>query len=210
MKKTKKYSAHTAYHEAGHVVAAIAQGLEVEHATVVPNKTRGTQEWYSAGRTKLKEWDYGQAGVITLLSGRSAQKKWSPSSVRKVHSAGDFELAQMYSGVAPGTVYDSDAIRDQLQRRWKRLQERSEQLIHVNWKSVETIAERLLEEGELGEVELKAIYENSGGGPLDRCTRMIGDGGFVSGRLPQDLPVVVPNKLSVGLGYERYSVTAGS
>jgi hypothetical protein len=71
----------------------------------------------------------------------------------------------MYAGVASGVTYGSEETRVGFHRRWKWMNEQAQKLIETYWESIEAIARRLLEQRELGEDELIAIFEASGGRP---------------------------------------------
>jgi hypothetical protein len=110
----------TAYHEAGHVVAAIAhgKGIRRQGATIIPDLKRGAAGTVymlkhipgdpsvagayrgdrQTGRMQLRI----EEDVIVSLAGGVAQRKFRPSSVRSYHWRSDREAAidlLMYIGV---------------------------------------------------------------------------------------------------------------
>src|SRR5258705_13824070 len=92
-----KFRKSTAYHEAGHAVAATALRLEVEHVSIIPDKARGTIDWESAGRVTMKAFDYGDRGIIVLLAGGTAQKRHAPTSVRRFTAQGGLDKARIFT-----------------------------------------------------------------------------------------------------------------
>jgi hypothetical protein len=155
--KKAKFRKSTAYHEAGHAVAATVLELEVENVSIILDKARGTIDWESAGRVTIKDFDYGDRGVIFLLAGVTAQKKHAPTSVRRFTAEGDFDKAKMLIGIDAGLV---DAI---FKKRWNWLQDQTDRLVATQWRMIEAVASCLMETGELTGTEVSAIVCHCGG-----------------------------------------------
>jgi ATP-dependent Zn protease len=153
----------TAYHEAGHAVAAISQRLRVKTISIIPDKSRGTLEWYSAGRVDLEDVDYGDKGIIVLLAGLASQKKHVPTSIRRFSGVGDLEGAKSLACLGDGTEYSDQKIRTMLEQRWNRLQEETRNLVNANSAVIVAVAQRLLEVGEMKGTELLPIFRQNSG-----------------------------------------------
>jgi hypothetical protein len=88
----------TAFHEAGHVVAAWSRGLKIHNATIVPspeflgrvrhaNPLRGLRPDYDVS-ARVRE--RAEANIVVALAGPEAQRRHSPRSWRSYHGASDF------------------------------------------------------------------------------------------------------------------------
>jgi hypothetical protein len=91
----------TAYHEAGHMVAAWRLGMKIRSATIVPdesysgkvehdNPLRGNNlEFDNSDRARIR----GENAVLICLAGPIAQRQFRPSSLRGYHGGFDHEKA---------------------------------------------------------------------------------------------------------------------
>lgn len=138
----------TAYHEAGHAVAAWVQGLEVQYISIVPDEdASGSVVWKNelvgkkldllAGR----EWEdakrYVGKLVIALKAGPAAQRRFSPCSWEPWQDHFDNEAI---TGYAFETFADDDAVE------WLRaLDTAVDAILHQHWAKVEALAYQLLE-----------------------------------------------------------------
>jgi hypothetical protein len=154
-----------AFHEAGHAVAAVAQRIGLESVSILPDKTRGTFEYYSGGRINVKpgEFDVGDRGVILLLSGIASQKKHAPTSVRRFSGLTDYEKAKQLVFGRTDPQRSDDPLMVLLKNRWEWLVEETRQLIEANWLVVGVVADRLLETGELSGKEVETIFRRHRG-----------------------------------------------
>jgi hypothetical protein len=88
----------TAYHEAGHVVAAIIQGIRLgrKGTSIIPDVDsagrahirkgfKGNPEYEMSGSTRLG----AERRAIVSLAGEAAQRKFRPSSIRRYHARED-------------------------------------------------------------------------------------------------------------------------
>jgi hypothetical protein len=151
-----KFRKSTAYHEAGHAVAATAIGLGVKTVSIIPDPTRGTIDWVSGGRVTVKRCEYGDRDIIVLFAGGAAQRRHAPTSVRRFSAEGDFNKMKMLIDV--GRV--EDAMRKKRQN-W--LKDETDRLINSQWTAIEAVANRLMQTGELTGTEVSAIFRHCGG-----------------------------------------------
>src|SRR5580700_11422788 len=91
----------TAYHEAGHMVAAWRHHLKIRRATIIPaedfagrvdheSPLRGIQlDIDGSDRANLK----AEKAILISLAGPAAQRRFRPSSWRSYHGLGDYEIA---------------------------------------------------------------------------------------------------------------------
>lgn len=131
----------SAYHEAGHAVVGRILGLTVESVSIVPDETRGTIEWYSAGQTRFSSPLRDRASdanveelernAIMLLAGEAAQRKWSPRSVQKHCIAGDRLVIKLMV-----SEFEIPRLRKIVCK-----------LVSKHWFEVESLANELLELG---------------------------------------------------------------
>ena len=91
----------TAFHEAGHVVAAWRRGLKIHNVTIVPGPgfqgmvkhsppMRGIRlDCDGSNRARLR----AESAIVVCLAGPEAQRRHSPRSWRSYHGARDHEKA---------------------------------------------------------------------------------------------------------------------
>ena len=158
----------TAYHEAGHMVAAWRQGMKIRRATIVLSaKFMGQVEHESplkgirfdidgSDRAYLR----AEKAILICLAGPAAQRHWKPRSWRHYHGAMDYELAGTLRLQGSGELATAYL-------RWLDVKARSS--IENNWRLVVAFAGRLLERGSIDFAEIeeviasmsKARYEKS-------------------------------------------------
>jgi hypothetical protein len=147
----------TAFHEAGHVVAAWSRGLKTHSATIDPtpgfrghtlhvNPLRGIRFNLSLARIR----DRAESGIVVCLAGPEAQQRHSPRSWRAHHGASDFKQA---FDLAMGLSSSGEAVRAYLD--WLAIVTRDE--ITTLWPQVETVAHALVARRTLTAVEVEAL-----------------------------------------------------
>lgn len=153
----------TAYHEAGHAVAAWHFGYPLEGVSIVPGEDFGGIS-QSQTPTFHMNPDYDDAPeieeairnqVVICYAGRAAQQLFSPRSWRHYHGQGDLETSvEIASYLVPPE--QQEALHAQL------LQE-ARTLTKELWGAVEKVAEVLLVEKTLsGEQTTRLIEEATG------------------------------------------------
>jgi len=161
----------TAYHEAGHVVAALAygKGIRRQGATIIPDaEALGTVHTLKhipgdpsvdllTGRMRLRI----EEDVIVSLAGGAAQRKFRPSSVRSHHVRRD--------QVAADRLLDYITVSERERHAyWRWLMVRAEDFVDdsFRWMQIEAVAKALMEKKTLGPKELKKVYVDALGGPI--------------------------------------------
>jgi ATP-dependent Zn protease len=136
----------TAYHEAGHMVAAWRQHLKIRRATIIPaedytgrveheSPLRGIRlDIDGSDRAALK----AEKAILICLAGPAAQRRFRRSSWRTHHGAGDHEIASDLALRLQGSGKIATAYLGYLQLR-------ADSLVESNWNFVELFAQRLLE-----------------------------------------------------------------
>lgn len=151
--------ARTAFHEAGHAVAAIVLDRPFTDVTV------GLTGHDLGGVTQLgaSEWDDTQeptflarvaAQVVMAYAGPTAEERHTGADPG-VGALSDYATAEWFAEYAGET----DAVPDYLQRR----RADAQALIEANWGKVELLAAALLNRPRLTSVEAKAITEQTDG-----------------------------------------------
>lgn len=138
----------TAYHEAGHVVVALLEGLEIEYATIKASghraghvKLRGKTRRTTASRLKL------EGLIIVALAGDIAQRRFAPRSSRSWQTTGDRRDAVDMALSICGSGESATAYL-----AWLTIVTRD--LVHGRWDCVERVAEALMQSVNLSGDEL--------------------------------------------------------
>jgi hypothetical protein len=148
----------TAFHEAGHVVAAWRRGFKIYSVTIVPtsefrghlqhaNPLRGIHLDYDGSpRARLR----AEAGIIVCLAGPEAQRRHSPRSWRSYHGARDHEKAADLAMSLNGSDEAANAYLD-----WLAIVTRDE--IALLWPLVKKAAHALVARRTLTAAVVKAL-----------------------------------------------------
>ncbi len=149
----------TAYHEAGHAVAALALRVRFKHVTIIPNEEEGEAGHLELGRAHMNAMVTGADKVlrkhlIITLAGEACQA---------VREGGRLELPQGSYRSDRGTVGNLllayspfDEVRQQV---WFEEGEREAlDLIRNRWSAVEAVASALLEHSRLSYAQVREIY----------------------------------------------------
>jgi hypothetical protein len=135
----------TAYHEAGHAVAAFCVGVRLKKITIIRSGDySGLCEHAKIIHGKFPECDGSgqmrlawERQVIVALAGPIAQKLYSPRSFRRYHASSDYRAALIAASFITGSENEASA--------WlKWLEIRATDLLEFRWKSVKTLAKELL------------------------------------------------------------------
>jgi hypothetical protein len=157
----------TAHHEAGHVVAAVAQDVAIRSVTIVPDKVNGY-----AGRVRHEDLTRAvdletdnsprtrsriERQIVVALAGAAAQRKYDRRSWRSFHSSGDYETAANLADAVSSSPAASEAFL-----KWLTIA--TDDLIAVHWLEVKKIAKALLDEKTLSGSRAGAYLADSNRG----------------------------------------------
>jgi ATP-dependent Zn protease len=153
----------TAYHEAGHAVAALALGLSVNTISIVPDPdgecagfvlSPGVLGYETSSSREQKE--IARRCIVRLYAGMEAQRLVDPDPA-DYHDEDDednaFDLAREYALGPRGGHVGDDRHRDYLER----LRVKARRLIHRHRAAVDRLAEELLAHKELSGAEVERI-----------------------------------------------------
>lgn len=134
----------TAYHEAGHAIAAWRQRIAISSVTIKPGEDYSGRLLFGRSRTpnldeatdRARLWS--ERRIITALAGPIAQRKYRPSSVRGWHAREDYHVAADLALHIQGSGKLATAYL-----RW--LNVSTEALVSANWTHIEAVAAALLE-----------------------------------------------------------------
>lgn len=158
-----------AYHEAGHAVAAVVQGLEVQRATIAADH----EEWGCVEVAPVEddfspEWDPPEKvkevlepRLVTLLAGRVAEELRAGGvalSETDESDWGDRQAVVEFADCLAGGPEQTQTLVDSLI-------ERARELLIENWPAVAAVAQALLERETLSGEEVAAAIgpRNSAG-----------------------------------------------
>ena len=153
--KTARQRRVAAYHEAGHVVADVCQGLHVVGVTIVPNSTSLAHVstpgilGYNTQGDKTVRRSLGRAQIVALYAGAAAVRVHDPDEPwvgREKDDKEAFELSRKYNVLPRNMAYVGDASH------WEylgKLERKAEKLVRSNWLAVEALAQALLERNTL-------------------------------------------------------------
>ncbi len=148
----------TAYHEAGHAVAAWRHRMKLRSATIIPasdysgvvehqNPLRGIRlDYDGSDRARMR----AESAIIISLAGPAAQKRFNPRSWRSYHGASDFELVTDLALRLNGDGNTATAYCT-----WLSLV--ADNLVSGSWRFIEMIAQALLVRGALSGDEVRNL-----------------------------------------------------
>jgi ATP-dependent Zn protease len=159
MKRSRRKHESTAYHEAGHAVAAVVLGLKIgkRGVSIIPDKendTLGTthvlrqlRENPECARSAGMQWRL-ERQAITCFAGDAAERKFNGG--RRFGGRQDYQrTAGLLAHVA--TSWEQHDARIEVARLGAR------DLVEANWSSIQAVAEELLRRKTLNAADLKAI-----------------------------------------------------
>jgi len=149
----------TAYHEAGHAVAAIEMGFKVSSVSIQPDE-------FSHGRTvhnnplyrmNLNSHDHSdrlrlrvERAVIIALAGPEAQQRFNPRSIHKHDVKDDVDRVMR-------VLSEFTASNEELKAYFDLLRIRARQLIALRWDAVRRLSRALCERTALSGAETRRI-----------------------------------------------------
>ena len=158
MKRTKRLEA-TAYHEAGHAVAAWRLGLEIPELTIIATEGAAGSATHTSPLWGVDRELDGSEGagvrmersIIASLAGPAAQRHYSPRSWRRHHGAGDHDHATELAIRAHGVGEIATAYLEYLIVVTRVL------VTGARWPVVCVVAGALLDRGTLSSDETRAV-----------------------------------------------------
>ncbi len=146
-----QYDEATAYHEAGHAVAALALGRPVQRVSVLPNQERLGHCEFGKGVFRPSE-DWLEREILIALGGLAAEAR--------------FTGAYAWHGAARDRQYVRQLVVQRAgERRAERLERRmlakAEHLLsqECHWRAVELIAAELLRLGAISGRAARALFD---------------------------------------------------
>jgi len=152
----------TAYHEAGHTVAAIVLDVGFEKVTIVGDEVANGRIIYEDPDPEITEaWEFGdradpaviewaEKSIIVAFAGAAAQRRFAPRSHWRYAQTGEYELPNFGKVVSPHSDL-SKVIRmiDDMGRSddavyYKELEARAEALVEKNWPLIVKLADTLV------------------------------------------------------------------
>ncbi len=163
MKKISRQLQATAYHEAGHAVAARWQGIRVRSATIIPNKDAAGQVFHSNPlHNKDPECDAGTPNrlraerlIRVSLAGLAAQRRFD-RTIKSWHGENDLHRAVNLLSYFTGDGRHLNAYLQLLQIEAEGIFDRP-----GVWIQVEAVAKALLREKTIGPKRLAQIMRES-------------------------------------------------
>ncbi len=162
-------SKETAYHEAGHMVAAWELGLSITGATIVPDPDKGHQghvEVPKEDRVRYADWadehESLYARLVTYFAGTAASVKFTdvplPDEAMQValESPGSdyYNISDLILSVAGPDPKKQQEVGDRAQRH-------ASFLIRARWGQVGAVAEALIERKTLDAAECRRVLEEA-------------------------------------------------
>ncbi len=147
----------TAYHEAGHAVAAWKLGYRPISASIIAADESVGEVRHENPYGNNAEYDGSELGrlrieraIIIRLAGPIAQKRYRPTSWRRWQGGADYAVAADLALVVCGSGKIASAFL-----KWLDL--RAKALIEQNWPIVERLANALLKRGTVSEDEIAVL-----------------------------------------------------
>jgi len=159
---------HTAYHEAGHIIASIEKGFEFESATITPHIDHQGNGSFAGRSMLLTPPDIYSAGnqAVIDLAGPSAEAKFRncPVSICYDNSEhGDFthsrKMVEMWFNL-DSYLHLSEKAPQSKEDLFQQFEQEAEEIINKRWTWVTAIAKGLLERRTLSKSEIDEIIDH--------------------------------------------------
>lgn len=148
----------TAYHEAGHAVAAWRQKVAIKSVSIERDDDSHGRMLFESFRVPNLETvsgrDWAERHIIVSLAGPLAQRRFRPSSARGWHGKGDYRTALDLTYELQGSAELCTAYLDWLQILTKAL-------VDSNWQHIEAVARALLDKREVSGNDVVSIIIGS-------------------------------------------------
>jgi hypothetical protein len=165
-----KVDEKTAYHEAGHVLAAHALGLRVRHVYINKGRPSGRIQLYRLARRQKVTADACELHAIIALSGPTAENHYCGglNNITRLwetdwrtdcaHAKDCLEGALLLKRVeSGGDPFTFDVPLDELTAALDGALQQSAKLVEDNWCAIERVAAALLERSRLDAKELDVL-----------------------------------------------------
>jgi ATP-dependent Zn protease len=158
----------TAFHEAGHAVAAWDLGFPPDHLTIVPTDTTdGMLEYTNPLHGLDLDFDESddamrrkECAIMICLAGPEAQRLWRRRSWRARHGQSDIEHAV---DVASSIHRPGHEVEPYIEH----CRTKTERILIDRWPIVERLAQELLSRRTMSGAEVAAILSGCGGANAD-------------------------------------------
>jgi hypothetical protein len=153
----------TAFHEAGHAVAAFYLLVRIKHVTIIPTADtlghmKGTRVQFTRQGVfddSLRGTDRAGRHIMVCWAGQLAQRKLAPHSRWRLDGAGDTDLAmELFSHI---DSHDEKARNLQVALLWRRTQ----LLVELRWKEIQAVAAALLRRKTLKADDIREVVKEA-------------------------------------------------
>jgi ATP-dependent Zn protease len=142
----------TAYHEAGHAVAALALERPVVKVSILPNRDRlGICAFGKAVIRPTQDWL--EREVLIALAGMAAEARQT-GTYDRLAAGRDLKYARSLAIQRAGSPRQAERLEKRILNKVENLLDQDE-----NWLAVQRIAEELLRQQEISGRQAKHIYE---------------------------------------------------
>ena len=142
----------TAYHEAGHAVAALALDRPVVKVSIQPDRDRLGICFYGKAVFRPSE-DWLEREVLLALAGMAAEARHT-GTYDRAGAARDLRYAHRLAVQRAGNERQAERLERRLLAKAEHLLQRE-----VNWRAVERIAAALIEQKEISGRQARHLYE---------------------------------------------------
>jgi ATP-dependent Zn protease len=164
MGKPTKALISTAYHEAGHVVAAYIECIKLKKATIIPSEDylgvvvrqrmeKRIRDAFEFGEITPAKRARLESFIMMSYAGGIAQQKHR-GRANHIGSSSDYDNVVDLAMMATGSVEETEAYL-----KW--LYVRTKQVVNVYWYLIEAIAEALLEHQTLSAADIERIMSTT-------------------------------------------------
>ena len=166
----ESFRTRTAYHEAGHAVAAVLLGIGVSSITIVPD-VREMSSGMTEYRDTLDTTDTDRVDryAVAFLAGPVAEARFTPEPIDWEAKDDYIDAVGCVAGITDRMTLvwgDPTDLREAIERagaeeRMRGLVELAEGLVEKHWTQVETVAHALLEANTLEGDEAERLIDHA-------------------------------------------------
>lgn len=147
MKVGQRRPSHTAFHEAGHVVATWSLGFRVVYATIIPQS-------HAAGEAKHEPTGRSDLVAVIAFAGPAAQRRSHPRSNIAHGASFDREVITIAAEVLFAALHDRKSFIRQADREARAIVDR-------HWLAVDAVAQALMERQALSGFAIEGIIREA-------------------------------------------------